>query len=73
MMVLDYDPLMCITVSGFDNEHRLSIDKMYMTIINDLSDSSRDLLPDIRTVSGWNEYVKEVQSEASDAFPFMAV
>jgi len=72
-MVLDYDPLMCITVSCCDNEHRLSIDKMYMTIINDLSDSSRDLLPDIRTVSGWNEYVKEVQSEASDAFPFMAV
>ena len=74
MMVLDYDPLMCTTVSCCDNEHRLSIDKMYMNIINPLSDSSRNLLPYMQTrkkyhtVPGWNEYVKEAHSEARDAF-----
>jgi len=48
-MVLDYDTQMCTNVSCCGNEHRLSIDKMYMNIINALSDSSRNLIPDIRT------------------------
>jgi len=71
---LDYDPPMCTNVSCCDNEHRLSIDKMYMNIINTLSNSSRNVLPDIRTskkyhtIQGCNEYVKEDHSKARDAF-----
>ena len=48
-LILDYDPLMYTNVSCCDNEHRLSIDKTYMNIINAISDSSRNLLPGIRT------------------------
>ena len=47
---------------------------MYTQIINALCDSSKFLLPHVRTgsisraIPGWNEYVKEAHSEARDAF-----
>jgi hypothetical protein len=48
-----------------------------MSVINALSDSNKQLLPDSGTIHkyqiipGWNEYVKEAYSETRD--PFMAV
>ena len=50
-MVLDYDTQMCTNVSCCDNEHRLSIDKMYMNLIDPLSDFSRNLIFELVKIS----------------------